>query len=209
MKKGIALLLAACLLSFPGCSLFRRPELVAEKPVIYLYPEQEQAVEVCLVLRGEMTASYPEYGGGWKVIARPDGSLVNAADGREHGSLFWEGKLDSTPDFSAGFVVPGEQTADFLEVALAELGLTQREAGEFIAHWLPRMQGSAYNLVSFQGENYTGQAELEVEPAPDTVLRVFMAFRPLEQPVEVEPQQLSAPVRSGFTLVEWGGAEYC
>ena len=48
---------------------------------------------------------------------------------------------------------------------------------------------------------------LTVEPAPDTVLRVFMAYQPLEYPIRVLPQKLETVERTGFTLVEWGGAE--
>ena len=34
-----------------------------------------------------------------------------------------------------------------------------------------------------------------------------MAWQGLDQPVEVEPQTLTAPERTGFAAVEWGGAE--
>ena len=94
-----------------------------------------------------------------------------------------------------------------MEDALARLGLTRAEANEFIIYWLPRMEGSAYNLLSFQQEAYTDSAVLTVEPAPDTVLRVFLAWKPLEEPVELPAQQLTAPERRGFTLVEWGGSQ--
>ena len=39
------------------------------KPVIYLYPERETEVRVELAIDGRMTASEPEYGGGWSVTA--------------------------------------------------------------------------------------------------------------------------------------------
>ena len=34
-----------------------------------------------------------------------------------------------------------------------------------------------------------------------------MTFKPLDQPVDIEPQTLTAPERTGFTVVEWGGSE--
>ncbi len=101
----------------------------------------------------------------------------------------------------------GEDTAAFLENALARLGLTEREANEFIIYWLPRMEGNPYNLISFQTDAYTDAAELTIDPAPDTLIRVFMAWKGLEQPVEIPAQELTAPARTGFTAVEWGGAE--
>lgn len=120
--------------------------------------------------------------GGWTVTARPDGALVDEA-GREYPYLFWEGTLAAKWDFSSGFVVEGSRTADFLEEKLALLGLTDREAADFITYWLPRMEGNAYNLIAFQQDTYTQAAALSISPAPDTLLRVFMAYRPLTKAV--------------------------
>ena len=69
------------------------------------------------------------------------------------------------------------------------------------------MQDNAYNLISFQTTAYTENAKLTVTPEPDTVIRVFMAYKPLDGYVEIAPQTLVAPERNGFTVVEWGGAE--
>ena len=93
------------------------------------------------------------------------------------------------------------------EQALAQLGLDRREANEFIVYWLPLMEENPYNLIAFQTDAYTDHARLTVTPAPDTVLRVFMAWQPLDERVTVKPQQLTAPMQQGFTLVEWGGAQ--
>jgi len=177
-----------------------------EKPVIYLYPEVETEVSVLLDYRGTLTYTYPAYGDGWRVTAKPDGTLTDA-DGQIYNYLYWEGIGAVSYDFSEGFCVAGKDVAAFLEDALARLGLTRREANEFIVYWLPQMEQNPYNLISFQQEAYTESAPLTVTPAPDTLIRVFMAYQPLEMPVEIEPQSLSAPVRTGFTVVEWGGAE--
>ena len=67
------------------------------------------------------------------------------------------------------------------------------------------MQDNAYNLISFQQETYTDSAKLTIDPAPDTLLRVFMAWQPSEEFVDLPAQELSAPERAGFTAVEWGG----
>lgn len=200
------LLGTAMLLLAAGC---REPEeQLSAKPVIYLYPTQETEVTVGLALDGDLTASYPDYGEGWHVVASPDGTLTDPDTGREYYCLFWEGTSRANYDLSRGFVVPGADTAEFLEEALATLGLNQREADEFIIYWLPRMEGNPYNLISFQTRAYTDGAGLEVDPKPDTVIRVFMTWKPLEKPVEVEAQVLEpAPERQGFVLVEWGGTQ--
>lgn len=208
MRKLVPLTLAACLLavSLTGC---RTPDRgpAAEKPVIYLYPEEETKVSVTLDFDGELTSTYPAYGDSWTVDASPDGTLTDPTTGRQYYCLFWEGVSQTEYDFSTGFCVTGENTADFLEGALARLGLTEQEANEFIIYWLPKMEHNPYNLISFQQETYTNSAQLTIDPAPDTLIRVFMAWQGLDQPVEVEPQTLAAPERTGFTVVEWGGAE--
>ena len=200
---GFTLALLAGLLA--GCGE-NSPTWEARKPVIYLYPEEEAQVTVNLDFDGKLTSTYPAYGDGWTVTARPDGTLTDE-NGREYYCLFWEGISPREYDFSSGFCVAGADTAAFLEDALAQLGLTQREANEFIIYWLPRMEGNAYNLISFQGAAYTDGAQLDIDPAPDTLIRVFMAWRRLDQPEQIMPQELKPVERTGFTVVEWGGAE--
>ena len=177
------------------------------KPVAYLYPQTETEVTVKLDYDGELTCVYPVMNGNsWMVTASPDGTLTDAV-GQTYNYLYWEGVSRTEYDFSQGFCVPGRDTAAFLEDTLATLGLNRREANEFIVYWLPHMEGNAYNLIAFQTSSYTDHARLTADPAPDTVLRVFMAWKPLDRSVELPPQTLAAPVRTGFTLVEWGGAE--
>ena len=94
-----------------------------------------------------------------------------------------------------------------MESSLEKLGLTRREANEFIVYWLPRMQSNPFNLISFQFEHYTDHAKLTITPQPDSLLRVFMAWRPLTEAVEIPEQDLPSFQRKGFAAVEWGGAE--
>lgn len=201
-KAALAIVTLLCMGMLTACT-----ESKDAKPVIYLYPEEETQVEVKLDYEGELTTTYPAYENGWEVLAQPDGTLTDAKTGREYYCLFWEGISENDYDLSKGFVVKGDETQDFLEEALAKLGLTEREANEFIIYWLPQMEGNAYNLISFQGESYTDKATLDITPAPDSVIRVFMAWKGLDAAVEVEPQSLEAIERTGFTVVEWGGCE--
>jgi len=178
---------------------------LARKPVIYLYPEDEIEVSLELSLNGRFTHTYPAYNNGWRVTAKPDGTLTDA-NGREYYCLFWEGEQDIEYDMSKGFVVAGSDTVAFLEEKLAILGLTEKEANEFIIYWLPFMENNEYNLISFQKEVYTDNARLKIMPEPDSMLRVFMAWQPLEEKIEIEEQELTGFERKGFTIVEWGGA---
>ena len=176
------------------------------KPVIYLYPEEKTEVYVTLDYNGRLTCTYPSYDNGWKVTAQPDGTLTDE-NGQTYNYLYWEGETNTQYDFSEGFCVKGEDTAAFLEYALVELGLNRREANEFIVFWLPMMQNNEYNVISFQGDVYTDSAKLDIDPAPDTLIRVFMAWQASEIYVNIPEQELDAPKREGFTVVEWGGTK--
>ena len=176
------------------------------KPVIYLYPEEETEVSVKLEYAGRLTCTYPAYNHGWQVIASPDGTLTDP-NGQVYNYLYWEGISQTQWDMTKGFCVKGADTAAFLEEALEKQGLNRREANEFIVYWLPLMQENPYNIIAFQTDVYTDAAKLEIIPAPDTLIRLFMAWKPSETEVVIPAQELTAPERTGFTAIEWGGTE--
>jgi hypothetical protein len=181
------------------------------KPAIYLYPTQTERVSVRLDFDGELVTSYPDFDetvSGWQVMAEPDGTLTDLRDGHEYQYLYWNG-VSSTfdPDFSTGFVVRGADTRVFLQRTLAQLGLLPYEYNEMIMYWLPYMENHAYNLIHFAGEEYTRVTPMEISPTPDALLRVFMVFKELDEPVSIPAQPLPPFERRGFTVVEWGGSE--
>jgi hypothetical protein len=182
----------------------------AEKPVIYLYPEEKTDVVVRLDYQGKIIADYPEYDKsikGWSVTAYPDGRIVDKRDGKEYSYIFWEGLFDQKVkwDMSTGFVVRGVDTREFLRDKLSTMGLTPKEYNEFIVYWYPQMKDNEYNLIHFAGKEYTDKAPLEITPAPDSVLRVFMVYEPLEHSIDIEEQKIVPFERKGFAVVEWGG----
>lgn len=176
------------------------------KPVIYLYPEEttEVSVSVEFADEGEITVSYPEYNDGWSVTAHPDGTLFDE-DGNEYYCLYWEGEGSAALDMSRGWCVNGADTAAFLREKLMYIGLTAREANEFIIYWLPLMQKNEYNIITLHTEEYDAAVPMTVTPAPDSMIRVFMTYAPAEEWVNIVPQELPTYERNGFTVVEWGG----
>ncbi len=182
-------------------------------PIIYLYDEQEREATVKLDLNGDLTCTYPKYNeeSGWVVKTSADGVLTDST-GRQYEYLYWEADIDMVPDLSKGFCVRGEDSAAFLEEALSDLGLTDTEANTFIMYWLPQLEENPYNVISFQTETYENVAKLNVDPLPDTVVRVNMLFYGSDEYVEIEAQDLtsmnpSVSEREGFVLVEWGGGK--
>jgi hypothetical protein len=181
---------------------------VTAKPVIYLYPTVKQETTVKINYKGRLAFTYPEYKSGWDVFAYPDGKIINKSDNKEYSYLFWDGQTTfSGWDMSHGYVVKGSDTLEFLQQKLNEMGLTPREYNEFIVYWLPKMANNNYNLITFQKEAYENLAKLDICPKPESLLRVFMVFKPLEKAISIEAPSPKAFVRKGFTVVEWGGTE--
>ena len=179
---------------------------VSYKPMIYLYPEEKQEVEVVLKNKKLLTTTYPKYKDSWKVIANPDGTLIDKESGREYYGLYWEGKNYTKIKMKKGFVVKGKDSIKFLEEKLNELGLTDKEAEEFIVYWLPKLEKNKYNYIYFaQTEEVNKYMPLEINPEPDSVIRILMYYKPLNKKISVKEQKIKQVQRHGFTVVEWGG----
>lgn len=190
-----------------------------EKPVLYLYPSQAQRLDIEFDFDGKVTSSYPELAdapgidGRWQVQANTDGKLTDSY-GRSYPYLFWEGIPDVSFTQSEGTVVAKEDVVAFLEQALAAQGLNDFEAADFITYWAPRIQENDYSLISFVTDQYVRTARYSftdssgVEQTPDTFIRVYMVFSTVEGAISVPTQKVGpAPVRTGFTAVEWGGTD--
>lgn len=182
---------------------------ISYKPIIYLYPSKDMEVSVKLRYNENITVSYPKYANGWNVLAQKDGTLTDLATNRKLYALYYESKnVVLFKEQDEGFVVKGKDSAEFLEEKLAVLGLTEREAEEFIIYWLPKLESNKYNYIRFAtDEEINKNMPLEITPNPDTIIRVLMTFKGLENPITVKEQKIVTPERKGFTLVEWGGTE--
>jgi hypothetical protein len=184
------------------------PMVECGKPVIYLYPEQEQDVSVQVEPTGGFTVTDPQYGeNGWFVRATPTSDIYNYANGKTYPYLFWEGHGADYERPERGFVVAQAEVPQLLREKLMALGLNEKESDDFREFWEPKLMQSPYVFVTFVDQpTFDTIAPLTVTPAPDTVIRVFMDYVPLENPIGVEPLPITTPERRGFTVVEWGGA---
>lgn len=187
----------------------RFPDPVAYKPIIYLYPTEDIEISVELLKDENLTCSYPKYKDKWNVLAQPNGNLKDLTTDRQLYALYYES--ENSIDFKVendGFVIKGEDTAEFLEEKLAILGLNERESEEFIIYWLPKLESNKYNYIRFATlDEINANMPLEINPSPDTIIRVLMTFKELDNPIDVQEQQLKTPDRTGFVAVEWGGTE--
>tara|TARA_Y100001978_G_C23641595_1_gene408579 strand:- start:14 stop:868 length:855 start_codon:yes stop_codon:yes gene_type:complete len=179
-----------------------------EKPIIYLYPEKTQKINIELDFNGQLTHTYPKYEKGWNITAEPNGKIIDK-NNKEYYALYWEGISNEEYKIDKGHVIPGAKTIEFLENMLSNLGLNRREANEFIIYWLPRMENNPYNLIHFSTAQYEEMAKLKITPHPENLIRVMMVFKALDHPIKIQKQNIK-PIktkRKGFTVVEWGGHE--
>lgn len=178
-----------------------------DKPLIYLYPEETTEITVTLGHPELLVHTYPKYNGSWSVIAEPSGSLTDPTTGRQFYGLYWEGTNHFATIQDTGFIVKGTDTTAFLEEKLRILGLSDREANEFIIYWLPQLESHPYNYIRFATtEEINNYMPLTITPQPDSLIRVIMEYAPLEHPISIPEQILTTPERRGFTVVEWGGS---
>ena len=56
-------------------------------------------------------------------------------------------------------------------------------------------------------EEIDNNMELDINPKPDTLIRVMMEYKGLDKKIKVKDQKLPRVERTGYTVVEWGGTE--
>ena len=179
---------------------------VSYKPIIYLYPTTDTEVEIKLLNDKYLTTTYPKYNNSWTVMASNDGKLIDLKTGREQYGLYWEGINNNVKIENDGFIVEGKDTLEFLEDKLRILGLSDREADEFIIYWLPKMENNKYNYIRFETiDEINEYMPLSISPTPDSIIRVWMTYKPLTEKIDVIEQKLESTERYGFSVVEWGG----
>ena len=54
-------------------------------------------------------------------------------------------------------------------------------------------------------ESINEEMPLFINPKPDSLIRVFMKYKPLDKKINIPEEKLTTFDRVGFTVVEWGG----
>jgi len=177
------------------------------KPIIYLYPENDMDITVGLGYPELLTVDYPSYNNGWKVAASPNGNL--RMNDRNYYALYYESQNKiNFEKTDIGFIVESNSVASFLEEKLSILGLNEKESEEFIIYWLPKLQAKDYAYIRFAtAQEISENMPLEINPEPDTTIRVLMLWKGLDKSESIVEQELVPVSRSGYTAVEWGGTE--
>jgi hypothetical protein len=176
-------------------------DAVALKPAIYLYPQETSKIKVSLSINGEITVSEPEYNNGWDVVVEPGGNIEGNYD-----YLFYEARLNylKTPD--DGWCVEYEYLELWMNTTLKELGLNEKESKDFKDFWLDFLPIANFYEIKLLSKEYLDlNLGLLIDPKPETIIRVILTFFPYQNAVEIDTPLIKTPIRSGFTVVEWGG----
>ncbi|MBQ9019354.1 MAG: hypothetical protein IJ097_03515 [Bacilli bacterium] len=178
------------------------------KPILYLYPKKTTKVTVSFEHPEYLQTTYPKFDGKWEVKAHSNGDLYDN-NGAYYYALYWDEAKIHNVDFSEGYYVTKEDAIDFLEKKLAYIGLSRKEANEFIMYWLPILEKNEKNLVYFElTEERESYNKININPKPDSLLRLVIHIKKVDKKVEISKQNLIKFQRKGFVAVEWGGTVY-
>jgi len=173
-----------------------------------LYPKEKTEVTVNFEKESNLTTTYPKFKNEWKVTANPNGDLY-AANGKYYYALYWEEKENHKVSFEEGFYVTKDNAIEFLEEKLSIIGLNNKERNEFIMYWLPILEKNEKSLVYFElTEERESFNKIIISPKPDSLLRVAIHVKKVNDEVNLKMQKLTSFTRNGFAAVEWGGILY-
>jgi hypothetical protein len=175
------------------------------KPVVYLYPETEQSVIVKVGADVKISDPYYNPSSGWTAIAKPNGQLT--VNGVNYNSLFWEGPgYGQYPEITEGTIVKQRDMISTIRKQLTQQGLRKNEINDFVDYWQDNLPADPYvRLTWFNTSQMEKLAPLYITPKPDTTIRVFLDASGMKKPISIPKQNLKSILRSGFTVVEWGG----
>jgi hypothetical protein len=185
--------------------------VMIKKPIIYLYPTTKTDITIKIDFKGKLQTTFPEYTDKWNVTAYPDGRIFDKKTNRFYASLFWDGTQvfpQEHYNHKDGFVVAKKDLTSFLIQKLEFIGLNNNETNEFVQYWLPILEKNETNFIHFLvNTDYNTISRNNIEPKPETELRIFMEFYAVDKTFKIPEQNLLKTKRKGFTLVEWGGSD--
>lgn len=184
-------------------------EVPAEKPVIYVYSEEEKDVSVSIQPKGEFIFTYPQTNGTWSGKATKAGFEFN---GTTYPYLFWEAteSMDLAKlDWSNSSILSKAEVVNYLEEVTTKLGMSAKEKTDFITYWGPRMMKFEHLEAKFITADVGALiGELNVSDPDFLVQRVYLLFRETEkQESKINLEAITPIKRQGNLVFEWGGSE--
>lgn len=179
-------------------------EVTVKKPNIYLYPTEPAKINLSLnfLKGGRLIKSIPKYPKKWQDISvKTDGKINSRYD-----FLFYEVGMRDTWQYSHGWVVKRENLSLFFRLNMEEYGFNKAEIDDFMAYWIPKLNTAEYYAVYPQTSTEIDPViQIQCDPEPDSVLRLFYVFREMGGFVDLPQPFIRYFLRDGFVLTEWGG----
>lgn len=190
------------------------------KPALYFYPEKPLNLSVKVNPKGKITKSIPDHGQeGWQnVLASPDGSLQY--QNQTYPYLYYETELNNINPPKNGWIVEKKDLAVFFNYSLPQLGLNKQEVEDFLVYWLPILLPEEKWFIGLISQDELNKIEpLEFSVNPDSLIRVRFYFEKIDGTniasiintyritnwLDRVKLFINKPLRTGFTVVDWGG----
>jgi hypothetical protein len=58
-----------------------------------------------------------------------------------------------------------------------------------VVYRYPKLVNNKYNWIYFAGSEYTDNAKLDITPKPDSILRVFIVTKAIDNPIKADEQK--------------------
>jgi len=106
-----------------------------------------------------------------------------------------------------GWIIEKDEFAEKMDRILLRIGLNDKESADFIEYWSKELKWDKdkYTVYLIPQEEINKAIKLEFSKEPDSILRVFFYFKPMEKGIPIEEPDIEGFNRTGFTVVEWGG----
>lgn len=180
-----------------------KPEPVAYKPNIYIYPVRNTILNVTLKFPkgGHVIKSIPEYNTGWNINVSSFGVINN-----EYNYLFYESTQPDGWQKEKGWVVPKAQLPYFFQENMKAFGFNDKEIADFTEYWIPRLTDKKYYAIYPQvNEGINKLIQVNFSQTPDNVLRVFYFIKGINDNQIIEKYNINSTFkRTGFHVAEWG-----
>ena len=195
-----------------GVVLNKKVGTGCRKPILYFYSNDTiENLEIKLLFNGELTFTWPKYEDKWEVTVLPNSELIEKHTQERYNYLFWEGDFSNIDKdtISTGFVVENKNLAEFFKEKLSVIGLNSKEVNDFITYWVPTLSKNKYLVHFLVNDKCNVVATYNFSEEPETLLRVIALFVEYkDDDFNIKNQNLEQTIRSGFTVIEWGGAEF-
>ena len=179
-----------------------------EKPVVYVYSDEDVPLEIGIQPKGELAFTYPQTTGKWKGTATKNGFDIA---GKHYPYLFWEANMNLSRQmkWENTSIIRKDQVLTYLEKVCEKVGLNDNERTDLITYWGPRMMTYEYvevlalteDIDRLFGELTTSDQSFEIE-------RFYIIFRKSnKQDERWNLEQLKSFKRSPKFILEWGGGD--